>query len=255
LATSALVAIREEHLELAPSEACESILEGYIEGIKHGGRPLVLEEEQTWLRDIALSKLKNATLFWQKIESSPTVTAKTPAEVMKILRDPLPDPEISLRIVHRQAGLGSLGRPRYTAIGEWNGARIAREAKAILPNGMDWRRGTPGTQPDNMRRMLQHPLRDTDPMNHVSGHWIVRRLSPHCSRVELADLQQARDEEELLHAMGWETANVHLDCARTRARVKADILKRPRKWLLKAAREMTDATLSDWKTWRKHRKS
>jgi hypothetical protein len=255
LATSALIAIREEHLGVAPGEACSSILSGYIESIKAGGKPFVLEEDHAWLRALATSKLRNATNFWSKVERNITVTAKTPAEVLSILRQALPDPEIPLRVVHRQAGLGSLGRPRYTAIGLCHGARVAREAKAILPNGVDWRKGLPGSQPDNIRQMLQHPLRATDPMNHVTGHWIVRRLSPHCSRIELADLPEARDEEELLYAMGWETANIHMDSARTQKRIKDDITRRPVKWLLKAAREMTEATLADWKIWRKGRRS
>ena len=251
LATSALIAIREEHLSLTASEACGSIFEGYRESIKSGGQPYVLEEPHEWLRNIGTGKLRNPITFWRKIEAWPTVTAKTPAEVVKILRESLPDPKMDIRIVHRQSGLGSLGRPRYTAFGLWNGARIAREAKAIVPNGLNWKQGVPGSQPENMRRILKHPLRATDPMNHVSGHWIVRRLSPQCSRIELSDIPSVRDEEELLFAMGWETANIHMDSARTQEKIRADLVNRSAKSLLKAARKMTEATFEDWKAWRK----
>jgi uncharacterized protein DUF2252 len=253
LATSALVAINEEHLNLIASEACASILAGYTECVKTGGQPFILEESHDWLRTAATSKLRIAANFWKKVEAWPTVTAKTPAEVVKILAEAMPDPETNVRIVHRQSGLGSLGRPRYTAMGEWKGGKVAREAKAIVPNGMNWKQGVAGTQPENIRRMLRHPFRAADPMNHVSGHWIVRRLSPHCSRVELADIPSATDEEQLLFVMGWETANIHLDSERTRKVIRADLARRPVKWLLKTSRKMSEATIADWKVWRKGR--
>jgi len=35
-------------------------------------------------------------------------------------------------------------------------------------------------------------------------------LAPHCSRIEMASIPKKRDEERLLHSMGFETANIHL---------------------------------------------
>ena len=50
----------------------------------------------------------------------------------------------------------------------------------------------------------------------------------------------------LLHAMGWETANVHLGSAKARV-LLADLKKRPRNWLLRAAEAMEKSVLGDFK--------
>src|SRR5438128_11264483 len=57
---------------------------------------------------------------------------------------------------------------------------------------------------------MSHAVRALDPFVQVRGRWIVRRLSPHCLRIELDELPKNRDECRLLFAMGWETANIHL---------------------------------------------
>jgi len=90
-------------------------------------------------------------------------------------------------------------------------------------------------------------------MNEVIGGWVFRRLSPQCSRISLADLPKARDEEQLLHAMGWELANTHLASPKAQAGIKANLAKRPHKWLLKAADVMAEAMLAEWKAWRKRK--
>ena len=45
--------------------------------------------------------------------------------------------------------------------------------------------------------------------------------------------------------MGWETANIHLGSVAA-ARSGADLKKRPRGWLLQAARQMEKAVLADF---------
>jgi hypothetical protein len=252
LATSALLAIGEDRLAVTAREACEALLQGYVTSVKAGGKPFILEEQHPWLRKLAVGKLRDPAEFWAKIEAATLVTAKTPAEVMNILRKAMPSEKMNLRVVHRQSGLGSLGRPRFAAVGVWNGGLVAREAKAILTNGADWARGEKGSQAENMKRMIAHPLRSTDPMNEIHGGWVLRRLSPHCSRIELGELPAERDEEQLLFSMGWELANLHLDgSSRRQKTLRQEVTKRPSKWLLKGARTLADATLADWKKWRK----
>jgi hypothetical protein len=79
----------------------------------------------------------------------------------------------------------------------------------------------------------------------LQKRWIVRRLAPDCSRIELSALPKEPDELRLLHAMGWETANVHLGSIRPRV-LRADLKKRPRGWLLEAARSMEKAVTADF---------
>ena len=60
------------------------------------------------------------------------------------------------------------------------------------------------------QKILGTAVRVLDPWVQLCGSWIVRRLAPDCSRVELAALPKDRDEQKLLQAMGQETANVHV---------------------------------------------
>ena len=83
----------------------------------------------------------------------------------------------------------------------------------------------------------------------LQGHWIVRRLAPDCSRVELSSLPQEKAETRLLHAMVWETANIHLGSKSRIAAVQADLKKRKKGWLQNAAEIMAKATRSDWEEW------
>jgi hypothetical protein len=83
----------------------------------------------------------------------------------------------------------------------------------------------------------------------------VRRLSPHCSCIELEALGNCRGELRLLEAMGRETANIHLGTGEKRKAILNDLRKRKGTWLLAAARAMARATSKDWKVWRERRQS
>jgi hypothetical protein len=66
-------------------------------------------------------------------------------------------------------------------------------------------------------------------------------------------LPRLRDELRLLEAMGRETANLHLGSRPTIAAVRADLARRPKKWLFIAAKRMAEATIADWRAWRAKR--
>ena len=97
----------------------------------------------------------------------------------------LPEPGMRYRLARRRAGLGSLGALRLVAIAEWKGGRVAREAKALLPSALHWL--NPKRVPAEIlyAAILRRAVRCPDPYVQMRGHWIVRRLSPHCSRIEL----------------------------------------------------------------------
>src|SRR5262245_48053291 len=132
LATSACLAIEADGLALQRGAACRVILEGYAAGLERGGQAVVLSEHNRWLRDAVTSRLRDPKKFWQKLAAWPVVRT-VPTEVRSLLETALPEPRLQLRMVHRQSGLGSLGRPRFTALAEWCGGKSAREAKALLP--------------------------------------------------------------------------------------------------------------------------
>jgi len=199
---------------------------------------------------MAHGEMRAPALFWRKMDALkklPTV----PPEVRRAIQPLLQDPKIPLAFGHRVAGLGSLGRQRYVALGIWRGGRIAREAKPLVPSAAVWAGQAHEGTAILYQRILDQAVRCVDPFVHMEGKWIVRRLSPDCSRIELNALPVKRDEMRLLYSMGWETANVHLGTSGARARILADVKKRDSAWLLKAARQMAKAVSSDWKEWRK----
>ena len=98
--------------------------------------------------------------------------------------------------------------------------------------------------------LLERSVRCRDPFVSLEGTWIVRRLAPDCSRVELSSLPHEGFEERLLEAMGWETANIHLARPEARKAIQQDMSKRKEGWLLSAATEMREAVQKDFEDWR-----
>jgi len=164
----------------------------------------------------------------------------------------LPERGLEYRIVHRIAGLGSLGRERYVALALYRGARIAREAKALAPSACVWAGLEDGSKRICYQQILDRSVRAIDPFVRLKGQWIVRRLAPDCSRVELSLLPKERDETKLLHSMGFETANVHLGTPGRIRAVLQDLSARPRRWLHEASANMVKATMEDWSAWRRY---
>lgn len=250
LAASALVAAREQHLAVKPTAVCEAILEGYSRSLQQGGRPFVLGEEHKWLRLIAEHELRDPVRFWSKMDQLKTVR-EIPASAREALEHLMPERGLNYRVAHRVAGLGSLGRLRFVALADWHGGRIAREAKAVVPSSVYWARETANPPEILCHAILCNSVRCPDPFVQVRGRWMVRRLGPHCSRVELETLRAAGDQLRLLHAMGWETANIHLGTPSAKKAIRPHLNRLKAGWLHTAAKSMLKAVLDDWNTWRK----
>ncbi|MBI1774501.1 MAG: DUF2252 family protein [Proteobacteria bacterium] len=248
LATSAVLAAKDRHLTMSAKALCKAILKGYRTSLASGGRAFVLEEGQPALRAIALSAEREPDRYWQHLASLRPVAA--PATVRDLIAAQLPGPLALFRTVRRVAGIGSLGRPRYVGIGLWHGAYVAHEAKAMLPSAYDWALDRP-TARIRGAEILARAVRCPDPFLTIGDRWQLRRLGPHCSRIELAMLPERRDERHLLEAMGWETANLHLGSPKAAALAAADLERRPKFWLFEAAKRMAKATTADWQEWRR----
>ena len=251
LATSATLAIDEGHLALKPKDACAAILDGYRESLVEAGRPFVLEEENRWLREIATGELRDPVHFWRKMDSLPKLKGPLPASAQEALEHLMPEKGLTYRTVRRVAGLGSLGHVRLVAVAECHGGRIAREAKALVPSSVHWAQGEEGPAEILYQAIVGCAVRCRDPFVQLRGRWILRRLSPHCSRVELAVLPKVRDELRLLHAMGWETANIHLGSRDTRKYIRRHLDRMKPAFLVAASQDMAKAVTDDWHAWRK----
>jgi Uncharacterized protein conserved in bacteria (DUF2252) len=250
LVASARLATETEHLAIRPRDASDAVLEGYSDSMRGGGRPIVLGEEHRWLRLIALSRLRDPVHFWAKMQTFRKARGHVPGATRRELKNLLPAHHLLYSERQRVAGLGSLGHQRLVMIAEWGGGLIAREAKALTPSACVWAHGSDASEcryDDIIRRAVRVP----DPFVRPVGTWLLRRLAPDCSRIELATLPESRDEEKLLYAMGWETANIHLGAKKMIPAILKDLKKRPANWLRRASAEMADATVRDWEKWRR----
>jgi uncharacterized protein (DUF2252 family) len=250
LAASAHIAIRQSRLKIAAKDACVAILAGYRKGLETGGMPIVLADEHQWLHQMVTGVLRDPIQYWKKLDGLPTWKGRVPKNARRAIERLMPETGLDYRIAHRVAGLGSLGRQRFVGIALCRGGRVAREAKALAPSACVWACGGKVSERILYQEALDQSVRDLDPFVRLRGRWIVRRLAPDCSRVELSSMPKERDESKLLHAMGFETANVHLGTRRADERIVADLGKRSADWLHKAATAMVKATTADFNEWR-----
>jgi uncharacterized protein DUF2252 len=250
LVTSAIIAKQENELTIDASVAATSVLEGYSESLDSGGNPFILEENHPALRAMALGAEREPNHFWSKLINLPPMTP--PKRVQRLLERSLPDRTEGVAFSRRIAGVGSLGRPRYVAAASCNGGFVAREAKAWLPSAWGWANGRPKEHAYSAR-LLKRAVRQPDPYYSVEEDWVVRRIGPHCGRIELTEIPRKRDERHLLKAMGYETANLHLATSGQRKNVLRDLTKRKADWLLEAAKAMAIATEQEWLNFRSSR--
>lgn len=256
LAVSAHLAAESGSLPLKREDICDALLRGYCDAMDQKGLPFVLGEHHQWLRLIAEGELRDPVHFWAKMDALPTLkTPPPPVSAVDALQHLMPAHDIPFRLAHRVAGLGSLGHARYVAIADWHGGRLAREAKALVPSSSYWAESQyskkAGSADILYQIIINRAVRCPDPFVQLRGHWIVRRLGPHCSRIELASLRAPNVELRLLHAMGWETANIHLGTPAARKFILGHIKKQKARWLHRAAEAMIEAVRADYLVWKK----
>ncbi|MGA9970988.1 MAG: DUF2252 family protein [Candidatus Acidiferrales bacterium] len=249
LVASLKTVIDAEGLTIKYREGCDAILEGYEKSLKDGGCPFVLAEHDENLEKLGIEMIKPPQDFWQKLKDAPPVPGKeVPTDARTALTSALP-PAIDYKISRRQAGLGSLGQPRFVALGEYAGGCIAREVKATVPSACVWKDGKSGRGERYYERLIASAVRSHDPYQKVVRRWIVRRLSPDSNPIEVEDLPKKRDEYALLHAMGKEIANVHLGSPRRTKSVLKDLRGREKKWLRRAGKQMAEVIEKEWKAY------
>ncbi len=252
LAASAKIVIDAEQLGMKTKDACDVILEGYRRTLREGGCPIVLGEREVTLERLGIDAIEPPEDFWPKLQALPPARQPMHKDARQALERTLPDARLEYKVVTREAGIGSLGQQRFVAIASWKGGLVAREAKALVPSACVWLDGGRLRRGQSFyRRALEGAARSRDPFQSIAGTWLIRRLSPDANPIEIADLPRKRDEETLLHAMGTETANVHLGSRHQVTRVLADLHRRKGNWLRVAAKAMVEAMRDEWKIFRK----
>lgn len=244
LTASAIVAA-EEGKGPSAEAAAAAVLEGYGQGLQTP-RPFILEANNDILDELARPSRKDRRVYWAAMAA--LKPGHVPPRYAAVLQASMPG-EPHLVMAPRQAGVGSLGRPRFMAVGADPARPVAREVKALIPSC--WEPRGDGTAVG--RRMLtlsRGPHRSPDPWLDVHDGMKIGRLAPDGRKLEFEDLGR-RIGRRLLTAMGWEIANIHAADDARRHLIMADLKRRPDGWLQTAATAAAEASMADWKAWRR----
>jgi hypothetical protein len=221
------------------------MLKGYRDGLSQP-RPLILDRDLAWLRELVAVSDKQRAKFWKKIDDAEEERA--PARYRRALAAAMPEPRLPLKTARRTAGLGSLGRPRWIAIAEWRGATIVREAKALVPSA--WQRTNGGGSKLHCAAIANGSYRAIDPWLRIEDNIALRRISPNNRKVEAGNDVSALLAPQMLEVMGLDLAGAHLGTGGSAAAIRRDIEGRKSGWLLASARKMAAAVTRDHAQWR-----
>ena len=250
LATSVGLASETQRLKITLEEACETILDGYCEGLEKGGKPFVVDNDRDWLKDAYVKSEHQAEKYWEKLNQCPVAERELPSDVRAMLEASLPSFGLEYHLIHRLAGVGSFGRPRFTLLTKWQGEFVALEAKALIPSAALWTMKKQKGATILYEEVLARAVRRPDPLMKVYEGWVVRGLAPDRCRIELVELGPERDETRMMRAMGWETANIHLGTRPAVKNILQDLQERKPGWLKRSAEKMIAVTINDWEIWK-----
>jgi hypothetical protein len=240
LATSAVLA--RPSGGAAADQVSRALLRGYRRGLETPS-PIVLDRRNRWLRRLVVVSEKRRRKFWVKIHRDEP--RKAPPVFDRALTKRLPKGTRDISTAPHTAGTGSLGRPRWIAIGTWNGGEVVREAKALVTSA--WCLADHGrTTRLRCGEIAAGRYRAPDPWYAIDGRIVVRRLSPNNRKIEAEDPALARLTERLLGAMGRDLASVHLGVTDRRRTILRDLDHREKGWLAAAVRQMAAATRADY---------
>jgi len=227
-------------------EICRVILQGYRRGLREP-RPVVLDHDYQWLRELVIVSDKERAKFWKTVSEAKAKTV--PIRYRRALADAMPEAPLPFKTARRSAGTGTLGRPRWTAVADWRGAPVVREAKALLTSA--WCR-QPGMRTRKIRvgEIASGCFRALDPWFQVNGSIAVRRLSPNNRKIEIEESSGSLLQSDMFRSMGFELANVHLGTEDRRAAISRDLVNRKRGWLYASAKKACDAVTRDFADWK-----
>ena len=254
----AVSAVLSGDVDLSKKAICSAILDGYEDGLAEKSGPFVLENDHTWLRELALAALKSPERFWHKwlkektTESPPSDIAIGAVEALaaaypegaspKSFRKPNPE---------NPKGLGSLGRKRFFAYNaQWRGGPIAREAKAaVSPATRLWK----STKIVTFVELIQsRAIRSPDPVYRRCGQWVCKAIMANTGRIEMGELAEEANQERLLRAMGQEIANVHRGTLGNAGPLQKTLTKLQSGIFRDATETLAVATAKDAKAWKDH---
>lgn len=263
LATSIALAAEVVGSDITVDKIAGFLVAGYEEGLDAAGAPIfVAERGRPELLALVEAAKQSPEDFWARRLSAQDNPVIKPKELPRGLEDVFRSTFArgAKPAYHRQkrpGGLGSLGRRRYIAAVSANDQPVAREARALVPSAVDWLEMRP-TATSLTATLLQRSVRSPDPCLQVHDRWLVRRLSPETTKLELAAFRKSSSpalSAELIHAMGFESANIHLG-SKSPGELQTALSSLSKElgvdWLRAAAERMEQVTREDHLAWMKH---
>ena len=244
LATSAALAADQSKPD---PDMCDAILSGYRDGLETP-KPVGLDRDWAWLRDKVVVPEENRQKFWKKNDARKAEPA--PQHFQDALRGAMPEAGMAFDTARRVAGTGSLGRPRWIGVADWQGAPIVREAKALLSSAWSLARGA-HTAKILSGEIATGRYRSPDPCMTVTDGIVTRRLSPNNRKIEAATSDFRLHGAKMLKVMGFELANVHSGTDGAAAAIAKDLSTRKSGWLVADVEKAAKAVLADYKQFKK----
>jgi Uncharacterized protein conserved in bacteria (DUF2252) len=238
-------------MRVADKTIAKAVLAGYRRGIK-ASRPTLLDEHDTWMREFVGTTAAEHEEFWNDVKKLPTDN-DIPADVRRCLDRSCPKEAEVLRYTTREAGVGSLGRPRYAAIAQLRLGQIVREAKALVPSAWYWAhdRDARKDPPSHLLEAARSEYRSPDPHLNVDRDLVVRRLAADAIKIEFKVLPKKALQADLFDAMGFELGACHGGSRKGVASVRTDLDHRRGDWLHDAANRAEAAVRADLKEWKR----
>ncbi|MBS7809853.1 DUF2252 family protein [Roseococcus pinisoli] len=222
-------------------EVVEALLQGYHERLGQP-QPFVLEAGDDSLWAAGNIPLAARQKFWAKLRKLAYEGEDPPSDFLAALKDALPKGATDIAFAPRQAGLGSLGRPRFVAMANWRGGPVAREAKSRLPSAYLYAR-MPHSRLADPVALATAPHRAPDPWFQATEKLVLRRLAPDSQKIEAGGEVSLN---RLLKAMGGEIANIHAEG--DAPTIKAEEKALGTGWLAEGARRLADQVRKDLKS-------
>ncbi|MBX5299002.1 DUF2252 family protein [Rhizobium sp. NLR12b] len=225
----------------------ELILTGYRRGLENP-LPVILERDYKWLRKALVLPNAERREFWEKYETLRPGEKPAPPAYIKALTGALPSGSGRFVAKPHRAGTGSLGRPRFVAYCEWQGGPVLREAKALVQSAWSLCHG-PQHGTIHADKIAGGRMRSADPHYTVSGHILLRRLSPNSRKIEIDKHPEILLAPTMLELMGFEIANCHSDDPTAAVAILDDLRVRGTEWLHEAARAAASAISAEQKAY------
>jgi len=236
--------VLSQELDVPLETVCAQILAGYGKGLERPG-PVLLDDGNKWLRTVLHGLSDKVGDFWDDIDRAEP--AHVPPDTMALLKASMPAAAAPTRMAAWQRGGGSLGRPRFVVVADWQGGRVVREAKALVPSSWAWARH-PGDDRIRFIDLSSGRFRSPDPALSVSGRVIVRRLAADSRKLSAKQLSASGRLEDVLKGMGREIGAIHAAHAGAHA-VQGHLSGRHPGWLLDATARAVQFVQDDFAAW------